>query len=166
MNKKDLVVVDANILIDIEDGNLTSSMFSLTKRSFCVPDILFERELKQKHSHLLRLGLNLSVLSGKSVERVFALAQKHSKTNVSRIDLFALQLALERSALLLTGDKMLRKIANNYQIECHGTIWLVELMVKQNIISKPVAKNAYEKMCSLGSRLPWKEAEKRLAMLK
>lgn len=160
MSGKVLAVSDANIIIDIEDGGLTNSMFSLPNTSFCVPDVLFEEELRKNHSHLLGLGLNLLTLSGESVGKVFTLAQKYGK--VSRLDLFALQLARERSALLLTGDRALCKVAANYQIECHGTIWLVEHMVEQKIIHATVARNAYGQMRAAGSRLPWEEAEKRL----
>ncbi len=40
-----LVISDANILIDIEDGNLTSVIFRLPYE-IAVPDILFELELR------------------------------------------------------------------------------------------------------------------------
>src|SRR5690606_34920145 len=93
----------------------------------------------------------------------FTLAQKHGK--VSRLDLFALQLAIEKPGLLLTGDRALCKVAAKYQIECHGTIWLVERMVQQKIIHTNVARNAYARMHVSGSRLPWTEAEKRLKEL-
>ena len=158
-----LTVSDANVIIDIEDGGLTNSMFSLANASFCVPDVLFEQELRKNHSYLLDLGLNLLTLSSESVGKVFTLAQKHGK--VSRLDLFALQLARERSALLLTGDRALCKVAANYQIDCHGTIWLVERMLEQKIIRATVARNAYGRMRVAGSRLPWEEAEKRLKEL-
>ena len=159
-----LTVSDANVLIDIEDGGLTSSMFSLASTNFCVPDVLFDQELRKNHSHLLDLGLNLLTLSGESVGKVFSLAQKHGK--VSRLDLFALQLAREKSALLLTGDRALCNVAAKYQIECHGTIWLVERMVQQKVIHTTVAKNAYERMRGAGSRLPWEDAERRLKEMK
>ncbi len=74
-----LIVSDANVLIDIEDGGLTSSMFSLPNTSFCVPDVLFEQELRKDHSHLQDIGLSLFTLSGDSVAKVYALAQKHGK---------------------------------------------------------------------------------------
>ena len=47
-----LLVSDANIPIDIEHGNLTASMFSM-KITFTVPDVLFEKELRARHSIFL-----------------------------------------------------------------------------------------------------------------
>ena len=47
-----LLVSDANIFIDIEDGHLTPVVFRLPYE-IAVPDILFELELRERHSHLL-----------------------------------------------------------------------------------------------------------------
>ena len=40
MSKKLLAVSDANIFIDIEAGNLTTSIFRLRDMSFYVPDVI------------------------------------------------------------------------------------------------------------------------------
>ena len=50
-----LLISDANVLIDIEDGGLTGAMFSLPYQ-FAVPDILFYEELQKHHNHLLQCG--------------------------------------------------------------------------------------------------------------
>lgn len=44
-----LLISDANILIDIEDGHLTPAVFRLPY-VIAVPDILFELELRQQLS--------------------------------------------------------------------------------------------------------------------
>jgi hypothetical protein len=51
-----LVISDACVLIDIECGELTSVMFSLSYQ-FAVPDILFAEELENRHGHLLQFGV-------------------------------------------------------------------------------------------------------------
>jgi hypothetical protein len=51
-----LLISDANILIDIEEGQLISQLFQLPYQ-FCVPDILFAEELEEQHSDLLHKGL-------------------------------------------------------------------------------------------------------------
>lgn len=155
-----LAVSDANVLIDLEEGRLLASLFELTQMKFCVPDVLFEEELREHHGHLLTLGLKLEKLSGDSVAKIFRLAQKHRK--VSRLDLFALQLALEQSCLLLTGDRLLRKLAESLDVECHGTLWLVEQIVIKGVISFSDAREGYLHMKLAGSRLPWSQAEERL----
>jgi hypothetical protein len=57
-----ILVSDANVLIDVEHGTLLSPMFSM-ETVFLVPDVLFEKELRARHSHLLDLGLKVKTLS-------------------------------------------------------------------------------------------------------
>ena len=160
MSERVLTVSDANVLIDIEVGGLTHSLFCLPDIDFVVPDVLFEAELRQNHGLLEEMGLSLCSLSESAVAKVFQMAAQHRR--VSRHDLFALQLAREKAAMLLTGDRALRQLAQIYQIECHGMIWLVELMVKQEVIEVEQAFAAYDKMREKGSRIPWEEAKERL----
>ncbi|MBP7074233.1 MAG: DUF3368 domain-containing protein [Rhabdochlamydiaceae bacterium] len=154
-----LLVSDANIPIDIEHGNLTGSMFSM-KTEFAVPDVLFEKELKARHSHLLDFGLKIKILSTESVDKVIEFAAKYRQP--SRMDLFALSLAMQENCPLLTGDKNLRKAADQEGVQVHGTIWLVSEMLREKIIQPSVAHTAFQKMKNAGSRLPWEEVDKLL----
>ena len=154
-----LLVSDANIPIDIEHGNLTASMFAM-KIIFTVPDILFEKELKARHSHLLDFGLKIKSLSDEAVDKVTEFAAKYR--HPSRIDLFALSLALQENCPLLTGDKNLRKAAAQEGLQVYGTIWLVSEMLREKIIQPTVARTAFQKMKIAGSRLPWEEVDKLL----
>ena len=63
-----LLISDANILIDIEEGNLTPVVF-LLPYEIAVPDILFELELRERHSHLLEAGLKVKSLTASSLRR-------------------------------------------------------------------------------------------------
>jgi len=64
-----LLISDANILMDIEVGDLVAPMFSLGYQ-FVVPDVLYYEELVEQHAHLLDMGLQIRTLLPKSVERV------------------------------------------------------------------------------------------------
>lgn len=64
-----LLISDANILMDVEVGDLVAPMFSLGYQ-FAVPDVLYYEELEEQHAHLLDMGLQTRTLSPKSVERV------------------------------------------------------------------------------------------------
>ena len=50
-----LLISDANILMDVEVGDLVAPMFSLGYQ-FAVPDILYYEELEEQHAHLLDMG--------------------------------------------------------------------------------------------------------------
>ena len=57
-----LVISDANVLIDMECGDLVATMFELDYR-FAVPDVLYEMELRDHHPDLIALGLQVSSTS-------------------------------------------------------------------------------------------------------
>lgn len=157
-----LLISDANILIDVEIGGLVAPMFSLDYR-FSVPDVLFYEELDEQHGYLLDMGLEVRELDERMVARVFDLAGQYKRPG--RYDLFALVLAAEENCPLLTGDKDLKAAAESEHVEVRGTLWLVEEMVRTGKISVQIARNAYLRMQVHGRRLPWKEAEDRLALL-
>ena len=154
-----LLISDANILMDVEVGDLIAPMFSLGYQ-FTVPDILYYEELEEQHAHLIDMGLQIHSLSAKSVERVQLLSQTYAKPG--RIDLFALALAELERCPLLTGDAALRQAAEAEKIEVKGTIWLIEEMLREQRITVAVARAALHKMRVNGRRLPWEIAEQML----
>jgi predicted nucleic acid-binding protein len=66
---------------------------------------------------------------------------------------------------LLTGDRALRNAAETESVMVRGTLWLVELMVRQELISIEQARAAYQRMQEAGRRLPWGIAEAILSEL-
>lgn len=157
-----LLVSDANILIDMEIGELTAPMFSLDCQ-FAVPDVLYYDELEAQHAHLLNLGLQVRRLPSAGVARVEKLSQRHKRPG--RNDLFALALAEAEHCPLLTGDADLRKAAEAEQVEVKGTVWLITEMVRQQRITVAVARAALRTMQTNGRRLPWAIAEQKLKEL-
>lgn len=157
-----LLISDANILMDVEVGDLVAPMFSLGYQ-FAVPDVLYYEELKEQHAHLLDMGLQVRTLPAKSVERVQVLSQTYAKPG--RNDLFALALAEVEKCPLLTGDATLRQAAEMEQIEVMGTVWLISQMVREQRITVAVARAALHKMRADRRRLPWDAAEHTLAAL-
>jgi len=156
-----LVISDANVLIDMEAGGLLRAMFRLDFR-FAVPDVLFEIELREHHPGLARLGLRRMELSGKSVRYVEILASDVRAKGVGRYDLFALALARQDNCLLLTGDTLMRTLAEEEGREVHGTLWLVEQMLTAGVIRPKRARQAYEAMRKASRRLPWEEVADQL----
>lgn len=152
-----LVISDASVLIDIECGELTSAMFSLPLQ-FAVPDILFDEELADRHGHLLQFGLISKTMSGDLVREAYSLRQRYVRTSVN--DLLALTLAKHEDCQLLTGDKALREVASELNVEVHGTIWLVDEMLRGGKITVDVARVAFQQMKDAGSRLSWGDIEK------
>jgi len=158
---KKLLISDANIIIDIIAGELVEAMFSL-HYEFATPDILYVEELKEQHSEIIDAGLNLYELSPKSINATYAYLELSNGSNVSANDCMALVLAQQEQCDLLTGDSRLRQLAITQGVNVRGTLWLVESMLIDGLISADNARSAYQKMISDGSRLPVKEIKKQL----
>lgn len=154
-----VLISDANILIDLEEGLLLDQIFALPF-VFKIPDVLFVEELSDQHGHLLGLGLQLGELNGDSLMHVFELRDQYPKPSSN--DCFALALAKQENCPLVTGDRNLRRAAEAEQVEVYGTLWLVERLVENETINKTQAHAAYERMEERGRRLPWNEAHQRI----
>jgi len=154
-----ILVSDANVLIDLEVCDLAEEAFRLPI-SYLTPDILFLEELKMHHSNLLDLGLKVVELSPNGVENAMRLVARYPKP--SRNDIIALATAQEQRCALLTGDQDLREVAERENVVVHGTLWLVETIVKTGEITVDRAFKAYEAMKKHGRRLPWATAKRRL----
>ena len=150
----DVLVGDANIFIDLEEGNLTRKFFKLPFK-IIVPDILYEEELAYSHNDLLSLGLKPTSLTSNSITNLQSLTIQYPAT--SRNDCFALQLAKQETCPLLTGDKELRKAAEKEKVVVKGTIWIVEQLILLGLISLKDAKNAFREMRFKSRWLPWEE---------
>ena len=158
-----LLISDANIFIDFEEGELLEEMFQLGD-TIGVPDLLFEDELREQHEHLLDRGLELMELRQDAVRRVVKLAAVYRRP--SRLDLAALALAEQEQCPLLTGDKHLRKAAQTENVDVHGTLWLSERLVVEGIVTAEELGEAYRKMKASDRRLPWDDAEHQLKRLR
>jgi predicted nucleic acid-binding protein len=128
-----ILVSDTSVLIDLERCDLLETIFALPHQ-FAVPDVLYHRELKGDWGdRLVALGLRVEELSSAGVEK--ALRYRAERQALSVADAFALVLAKERQWLLLTGDGALRELADHADVECHGILWLLDLMEEVGIPS-------------------------------
>jgi predicted nucleic acid-binding protein len=156
-----LLISDANIIIDMNTGELLRPMFRFDA-TFAVPDLLFEEELQADHPELPQLGLKLLELREETITYASQLIAKHHALGASTNDLLALALASQEHCPLLTGDQRLRQAGQIEGIEVHGTLWLIDQLLQAKTVSLRQAKVGYEKMRKAGRRLPWNDVEHQL----
>ncbi len=154
-----LLISDSNIIIDMEAGGLLEAMFGLADE-FAVPDVLFAEELEPTYPQLRSLGLKICELSDKSVEYMVELHSTHGSLGTN--DLMAWVLARQEQCPLLTGDRRLCQSARDAGVEVRGTLWLMQRMKDERLITPSEAASAYKRMRNAGSRLPWSDVEKQL----
>jgi predicted nucleic acid-binding protein len=127
-----LLISDANILIDMDVAGLLDRMFALPFE-FMTPDSLFEEELRDFHESLIEKGLRLESLAPELIERVGYLSKSHK--GVSNHDLTALVLAEEKETPLLTGDRKLRQVCKDEGVVVYGTLWLINELFLAGLIT-------------------------------
>ncbi|MCP4096044.1 MAG: PIN domain-containing protein [Planctomycetaceae bacterium] len=119
-----VLVSDTSIIIDLDRGDMLEQMFQLPYE-FCVPDLLFEQELKgELGDRLIACGLDVVELSPEELTEAMSVHQTSGK--LSYPDAFALILAKERKWTLLTGDGAMRRLAHEQELVMHGVLWVVE----------------------------------------
>jgi predicted nucleic acid-binding protein len=152
-------VVDTSVLIDLHVGRLLRLVFQLPL-FLMAPDVLIAELHEPDGELLLDYGLARIELSGDDVREVSRLAARYRGPSVN--DLFALAAARTMGAFLLTGDKHLRGAAEQEEVPVHGTLWLLDEMLRLVVIPPLVAAQALERMLEKGSRLHWDECDERL----
>jgi len=157
-----LLISDANILIDIVEGEVVDPVFELPYE-MCTPDLLYYDELATHHPDLVEKGLALKDVQGEFLLQVPALQEKYKKP--SRYDCLALALATQEGCPLLTGDKYLRAAAEQENVEVYGTLWLIDRAVEHGVLSQEGARLAFCRMRQAGRRLPWSTVEDRYGAL-
>jgi len=157
-----LLISDANILIDMEEGRVLQLMFRLPER-FAVPNTLYEEELKANHSSLPTLGLQVMDIREEFVLEAHRLRTIYKRPSMN--DLLALALAKQETCPLLTGDSHLREAARQEQVQANGTLWLMERLWGEGLIELASLRRSYDLMLQCGRRLPVAEIEAQLARL-
>lgn len=153
-----LLISDANILIDMEAGELLDKLFLLPMR-FAIPDILYWEEIEPETPGLDAKGLLVMEVSGASVMYAEALQVRYG-TAPSSNDYLALALAKQEGCTLLTGDQALRAASEAEEVPVKGTVWLLRTMVESEVLNVDEALGSLALMRESKRRLPWADAER------
>lgn len=156
-----VLVSDTSVLIDLERGGLLHHGFRL-RRGFVVPDLLYERELKgYGGDQWLTLGLRVEALEPEGVERAQQFRRQRPALTVA--DSLALALAQRRTWTLLTGDATLRALAAEERVDCHGVLWLLDVMEQEAVADVKELFHGLSRISAhVRCRLPSAEVARRL----
>ena len=159
-----LLISDANILIDVEAGRLMERLFQLPMQ-FAIPDVLYWEEIEPESPGLESLGLRILEVTGEYVRYASELPRKYGNAPSSN-DYLALALAKQEGCPLLTGDQDLKAAAQAEDVTVMGTVWLLQKMVENQLLTVDEAIAALALMKDCKRRLPWTEAERILNALR
>ena len=162
-----VVVIDSSVLMDLALTVLIECTSQLPF-NFVIPDTMFAQELTDlgdyNRDRLLGMGFTLGELSGDGV--IAAQGYMAGNARLSLQDCFALAMAQEKEAILMTGDGLLRKISTNKGVEVHGVLWFADLIEEHQCVENDVLRDGLLILQQhLATRLPKKELQNRIDRL-
>lgn len=158
-----VAVQDANIFFDMIDGGFADLWFAMGFETHTTDLVLSEiREEKQKAS--VELYIRSGRLMIDSFDDLSPLIEMQSNAQDLTIqDCSILHLSECLSAMLLTGDRDLRKFAGGRNVEVHGTLWMLDQLIKANLLEPLLAAEKLQHLLKLDRRLPLAECEQRIS---
>ena len=162
-DERRVCIIDANILFDFQAGECLDILFSLPFDFRTSDIVVYEVRDSFTRQELGLLGLKIEEFAGEQNKTIFSIARDHAELSIQDISVFLL--AERYGAYLISGDGMLREFGEDHLIECHGTIWFLEMLLRAKIISHSGAARALRSMLENARpprRLPRAECEKRI----
>ena len=137
-------ITSTYVVIELEDGEHANALASIHAGQ--VREAVISAEEMAGDFEDLRLSLESSGLSA--------------------ADISVLYLAIREDAMLLSGDRQLRKQAHQRLVEVHGTLWILDRLVEEALLPHEVAADCLEALLTRTGRerryLPADECDKRI----
>ncbi len=159
-----IAIKDANILIDCAEIELLDAVFQLPL-VFKTTDFIWQEILVANQQDYIQPYIRAERLKVTSftADEVLAISQlQYESTGISIEDSSALYLARKDSAILLTGDGKLRRVAQQTGIQVHGIIWLLDEVLRYALIDTASACKKIKLLKSKNPRLPAHALQERI----
>lgn len=138
MNKL-IVIEDACIIIDMIDIGLLDVQLK-SKIGIITTDLVINEITQLDQKQILDSSSfiqNIEIKSFTEEELMELLDFNDENNSISLQDNSALLTAIKKEGVLLTNDQRFKKITEDkYKIETHGTLWLIEFLIKEKAIGK------------------------------
>jgi len=159
-----VVITDVSVFFDLHTLQILPEFFGLNwniqTTDFVFNEILQADQVRDFDPFVRSKKLNIISISVEEEKSIRAM--ELTRRNRSFPDKTVLWKAREEKCTLLTCDKVLREEARHHKIEVHGSIWVIDQLVKSNLIDKQKAVALLNKLMSINSRLPMEEIKKQI----
>jgi len=158
-----IIINDANILIDLLKIDIVDSFFQLPYQMHTTEEVLAEVEdpnQKVFETYINADQFQVKVFEYPEIVSITQLLEKHSSLSFQDCGCFFYSELL--SSPLLTGDKRLRKAALKEKITVYGILWVFDQLLVHKIITKEIAHEKLSNLITINPRLPKTECRKRL----
>ncbi|WP_290380632.1 PIN domain-containing protein [uncultured Duncaniella sp.] len=160
-----ILVNDTNIFIDLHSVGLLEEMCRLPYEIHTVDLVVAEiadADQRRIFDELVARG-EISV-DGFTADEVIEIVEEHSSVsgNLSIPDCSVCYFARKHNVPMLTGDRRLRRYAEEQSIEVHGILFIFDELVRHDIISTSMAADRLEELFAINARLPKAEIRNRI----
>ena len=161
-NVMKIIITDTNVFFDVISIKALPEFFALDYEicttDFVVNEILQSDQKELINSFIRSRKLSILQLSEEDIEEIKAFKTVRFFKGIT--DKTVLWKAIKLKCTLLTGDKKLKKEAEDHKIEVHGSIWVINQLIEVKIITKVEGIKLLEMLMDINGSLPHDEIEK------
>lgn len=163
-----LIITDTNVLFDIIKVGALPEFFNLDydicTTVFVIDEIKPSLQREQVETFIRSKQLTVFEFSGEEVEGIVKFDTVRDLKRFT--DKSVIWKSIELKCPMLTGDKKMREVAEKLGIEVHGSIWVIDELIRNQLISPVKAIELLKLLIATNSWLPGNEIEKRINQLK
>lgn len=160
-----ILVNDTNIFIDLHSVGLLEEMCRLPYEIHTVDFVVAEiADADQRRIFDELVAQGGIFIDGFTADEVIEIVEEHSSVsgNLSIPDCSLCYFARKHNVPMLTGDRRLRRYAEEQSIEVHGILFIFDELVRHDIISTSMAADRLEELFAINARLPKTEIRNRI----
>lgn len=160
-----ILVNDTNIFIDLHSVGLLEEMCRLPYEIHTVDFVVAEiADADQRRIFDELVAQGGIFIDGFTADEVIEIVEEHSSVsgNLSIPDCSVCYFARKHNVPMLTGDRRLRRYAEEQSIEVHGILFIFDELVRHDIISTSMAADRLEELFAINARLPKAEIRDRI----
>jgi hypothetical protein len=163
-----IVITDVSVFFDLHSLQVIPEFFDLGweihTTNFVYDEIKREEQIAEFEVFVERQKLNIIRISAE--EEIEIRKMQLQKPNKSFPDKTVLWKAKMEEYTLLTCDKVLRTEATFHKIEVHGSAWVIEQLVNNEIIDCIRGIDLLNKLMKINNRLPVEQIKQMIERLK
>ena len=163
-----LIITDVSVLFDLYQLEILPEFFALkaeiSTTSFVYNEIVIANQVVEFEVYKRSQKLNVIMLTDEEQDAVNRFATKRNLKSLP--DKTMLWKSIQLNCALLTCDRKLKLEAKEHGVEVHGSIWVIEKLVEENILDKSKAIALLEQLKTVNDRLPMEEIDKVIKKLK
>jgi len=157
LNEREILINDSCILFDLIDLNLIEAFFksdcNVYTTQMVIAEIADDAQLSVISKYISSGRLNID--SEDSFETIQSLFDK--LPGLSYTDCSVLELAIRKKGVIISSDKGLRNESKRRNLTARGILWIIETLLKKEIITTEIALEKLKILPEINQRAPFKE---------